>query len=208
MDSHAATPTQRMGRFLLPIFLLLIIPFFPSQTKESDRISTPVALNGPIRYTLENGPTKFQKYPGQKPLCPRETRYHPIILAASMKYNVDPALVKAIIKAESGYNPTAVSKKGAVGLMQLMPATANVLGVEDLFNPEHNINGGVKYLRQLINRFAGNLELAVAAYNSGIGSVSKYEGIPPYKATRYYVKTVLKYYRCYKDSLDRENSKV
>lgn len=128
----------------------------------------------------------------------KEQHYQSMILAASNRHSVDPALVKAIIMAESNYNPTAISEKGAVGLMQLMPQTAVALGVEDSFDPEHNINGGVKYLKQLLNHFKGDLELAVAAYNAGIGTVVRYQGIPPYKATRYYVKRVFEYYRHYK----------
>lgn len=208
MESHIHFPIRRMRWFFLPIFSLVIIPFFPFQIKELGTISAPVILNSSNHVTLENRAVKVQKFLGQKRLCAREICYHPIILAASLRYRVDPALVKAIIMAESGYNPTAISKKGAAGLMQLMPATANSLGVEDVFNPEHNVYGGVKYIRQLVNRFDGNLVLAIAAYNAGISNVRKYEGIPPFKATHYYVKKVLEYYEFYKGMMDGKSNRV
>ena len=124
--------------------------------------------------------------------------FHPIILEAAGQYQVEPALIKAIIMAESGYNPLAISKKGAIGLMQLMPGTAEALGVEDIFDPEHNINAGVKYFRQLLGKFNGNVRLSLAAYNAGTKKVMKYQGIPPFKSTQYYVKKVFEYYQYYK----------
>ncbi|MCD6224380.1 MAG: lytic transglycosylase domain-containing protein, partial [Deltaproteobacteria bacterium] len=99
---------------------------------------------------------------------------------------------------ESGYNPKALSKKGARGLMQLMPRTAKWLGVVDSFNPEHNINGGVRYLKQLLKQFDGDVELALAAYNAGSRNVRQYNGVPPFKATKFYITKVFKYYDIYK----------
>jgi soluble lytic murein transglycosylase-like protein len=133
----------------------------------------------------------------------KERTLHQIILLAASRHKVDPALVKAIIKAESGYNPKAVSKKGAMGLMQLMPRTAEALGVEDedIFNPENNINAGVKHLKKLLIQFKGNVRLAVAAYNAGTKTVREYNDIPPYEATRHYVNKVLEYYQYYKKQL-------
>jgi len=130
-----------------------------------------------------------------------ENRFHPIIIRAASRYNVDAALIKAVIKAESGYNARAVSKRGAMGLMQLMPGTAEELGVVDGFNPEHNINGGVRYLKRLMDRFDGNISLALAAYNAGSRKVRHYNGIPPFKATHIYIKKVFRYYRIYSDQM-------
>jgi soluble lytic murein transglycosylase-like protein len=134
--------------------------------------------------------------------------YNPIIQKAAERYEIDPALVKAIIMAESNYNPRAVSKMGARGLMQLMPATAEALGVEDIFNPEHNIHAGVRYFRQLLDRFDGNIELALAAYNAGSRKVRKYKGIPPFRATQIYIEKVFVYYERYKKEMAGELERV
>ena len=131
-----------------------------------------------------------------------ERLFQPIVLKAADRYKVDPAMVMAIIMAESSYNPKAISKKGAKGLMQLMPTTARSLGVKDSFNPEHNINAGVRYFKKLLNQFDGDVELALAAYNAGGRKVREHRGIPPFGATRYYIKKVIKYYRYYKTQID------
>jgi len=129
----------------------------------------------------------------------KERLFHPIILQEAKRYKIDPCLVKAIIMAESGYNPKAISKRGAKGLMQLMPSTAEALGVVDIFNPKQNISGGIRYFKQLVKRFDGNVKLALAAYNAGSQKVRHYQGIPPFKATQYYIEKVFKYYELYKD---------
>lgn len=112
---------------------------------------------------------------------------------ASIKYNVPVNLLKAIGKAESDFNPNAVSKSGAQGVMQLMPKTAEGLGVTDSFDPEQNIMGGSKYISDLLKRYDGDTKLALAAYNAGMGNVKKYGGIPPFKETQNYVVKVMKY---------------
>lgn len=122
-----------------------------------------------------------------------------IIQKAAELHRIDSALITAIIKAESGFNPNAVSKRGAKGLMQLMPQTAKSLGVEDCFNPELNIHAGVEYFKKLLNRFDGDVKLALAAYNAGSRKVRQYNGVPPFKETQYYVKAVFDYYEYYKE---------
>ena len=126
--------------------------------------------------------------------------YNRIIHNAADAYEIDPALIKAVIMAESRYNPNAVSKRGARGLMQLMPATAKALGVTDLFNPEDNIFGGALYLKTLIDKFNGDIKLALAAYNAGSRYVKKYGGVPPFKQTRHYLNKVLKYHQLFKEN--------
>lgn len=138
--------------------------------------------------------------PTKKPPPPsRSTLLSPVIKRAAAQYHVDPALVHAIIFAESGYNPTAVSKRGAMGLMQLMPGTAKAMGVKNCFDPEHNIYGGVKYFKKLFNQFDGDVKLALAAYNAGSRKVRQFNGVPPFRATENYIQKVLKYYKIYKE---------
>lgn len=126
--------------------------------------------------------------------------FEQLIKTCSTKYGVNPSLVKAVIHAESGYNPNAVSSKGASGLMQLMPSTAKSLKVADRFNPKDNVEGGVRYLRFLLDTFKGDVSLAVAAYNAGLNKVARYGGIPPYNETRTYVNRVLGYMKSYQES--------
>ncbi len=120
-----------------------------------------------------------------------------LITEYASKNNLQDSLVKAVIKAESGFDPKAVSKAGAQGLMQLMPDTAKSLGVKDSLNPEQNIIGGTKYLKNMMDKFNGNVQKALAAYNAGPGAVDRYGGIPPYKETQEYVSKVLKYQEQY-----------
>lgn len=124
-----------------------------------------------------------------------QSKYNDIIVAASKKFDVDAALVSAVIKAESDYNPRERSNKGARGLMQLMPATASRFGVTDSYDPAQNIHAGTRYLRWLLNTFDGNADLAVAAYNAGEGNVWKYEGVPPFRETVNYINRIAKHIR-------------
>lgn len=116
----------------------------------------------------------------------------------AQKNNLDPDFIKAVVKQESGFNPDAKSKCGAMGLMQLMPSTAKGLGVIDAFDPEQNIEGGTKYLKSMLNRFNNDPKLALAAYNAGPGAVQKYGDIPPYRETQNYVKNILSSYEAIK----------
>jgi len=133
-------------------------------------------------------------------------RYNTVIWKAAERYQVDYALVKAVIKTESNFNPQAVSRAGAKGLMQLMPGTANALGIDNSFHPEDNIQGGVRHLRYLLDLFQGDMRLALAAYNSGEKVVFRYNGIPPYRETRKYIKQVLRYFHNYRSELRNPES--
>jgi soluble lytic murein transglycosylase-like protein len=119
----------------------------------------------------------------------RDTAYGELIAAAAQTHGVDPILVQALIQVESNYQPRARSHKGAMGLMQLMPGTAAQLAVDDPYDPDQNLRGGIAYLGRMVERFE-TLELALAAYNAGPGAVDKYDGVPPYRETREYVRTV------------------
>jgi len=189
------------GAIICGIIAIIVISFmtvFPNQTVSEDiklvlKEQRPYKLEVHHIRSLDNYPLFRQSE--------RERSFSPIIFAAANRHSVDPALVKAVIMVESSYDPMAISKKGAIGLMQLMPNTAAALGVEDSLNPEHNINGGVKYLKQLLNQFQGDLQLALAAYNAGSRKVKKYKGIPPYKATQNFVEKVFQYYQHYKKEI-------
>jgi soluble lytic murein transglycosylase-like protein len=121
---------------------------------------------------------------------PPNQAYEDIIQEAATEYDMDPALIRAVMQTESAFHPYAVSRAGAEGLMQLMPALADEMGVSDSFDPRENIMGGARYLKRLLEYHNGNLDLALASYNAGPGNVERYGGIPPFRETRKYVKTI------------------
>ena len=169
-----------------------------------------------FQYTDEYGVEHFSNVPTDPRFKPRlsprrqtfpSSRYsyfefHSIIHSVALQQGMDPQLIRAMIKTESNFNPYAVSKKGARGLMQLMPPTALSLSVKNSFDPTENIRGGVRYIKYLLIRFNNNLILALAAYNAGETSVLKYKKVPPFKETRNYISRVI--YR-YKRYLSEEN---
>lgn len=169
---------------------------FNMLTNQKQEVS---GFDGVLRQALNSDSPELPKELYVKPFgqtfnAPK-TELDDIIRKCAKDNNLDENLVKAVIKAESGFNTQAKSPVGALGLMQLMPATAKGLGVNNPLDPEQNIAGGTKYLKGLINRFDGRLDYALAAYNAGSGAVKKYGGIPPYPETQNYVKKVLDYHK-------------
>lgn len=132
---------------------------------------------------------------GPQETVPGKAGLAELVKRAAQKYNLPVALVNSVIEAESGFNPRSLSSTGAAGLMQLMPGTARAMGVRNVWDPADNIDGGCRYLRQMLDRYRGSLPLALAAYNAGPGSVDKYGGIPPFAETQAYVRRILSSYR-------------
>jgi soluble lytic murein transglycosylase len=124
--------------------------------------------------------------------------YDDLIQTASGRNNIDAALIRAVIKAESDFNARARSQKGAMGLMQLMPETARLHNIGDAYNPSENVEAGARHLRMLLDRYQGDLELSLAAYNAGSAAVERYRGVPPFSETREYVRRVLRFYDSYR----------
>jgi len=160
----------------------------PVVTKLGARKQTPKAiyLPGEISFTGQDRPAVYLDRDGAEKM----------VREAAERHKVDPALVRAVIETESNWNPMARSRKGALGLMQLIPATAQRFGVNDAYNPRQNVDAGVRYLKTLLERYNGNLDLALAAYNAGEGAVDRAGGVPTYRETRNYVQRVQDaYYR-------------
>ena len=172
--------------------------FCPLQPASAEQMYRFVDAKGTVHFS--NVPTDQRYVPiAQDPKrssSMASRRYDDLIRRVARQYDVPPALVKAVIASESNFNASALSPKGAQGLMQLMPATAKALGVRDSYEVEQNVTGGTAYLRQLIDRY-GDWNHALAAYNAGPTAVEEYGGIPPFPETRAYVRRVLKYYRAY-----------
>jgi soluble lytic murein transglycosylase-like protein len=186
--------------------LILFCLFFLTQTSSAG-IYRYEDANGVIHFTNCPRDPKFKLYIREsKEDVENESRFFPardsneydsLISEFSKKYRVDFALIKAIIRAESGFNPRAVSRKGAKGLMQLMPETASRVNVSNIFSPRENIEGGVRYFKYLLSLFNNDLRLSLAAYNAGENIVAQVRSIPPYRETVDYVRKVLSYYQSY-----------
>jgi soluble lytic murein transglycosylase-like protein len=186
--------------------LILLLSLFLLTTPSNAGIYRYVDEKGVIHFTNCPRDAKFKLYIRESSedvgaeggFFTRDSKqYDALISEFSKKYQVDFALIKAIIRAESGFNPTAVSRKGAKGLMQLMPETASRLNVSNIFNPRENIEGGVRYFKYLLSLFDNDIRLSLAAYNAGENLVGELRSIPPYRETIDYVRKVLSYYQSY-----------
>jgi soluble lytic murein transglycosylase len=194
----------------LRVTAALVLLLTPMLAVVAAMVAAPALAGGTIwTYTDDRGVVHFTNVPQdrryqpvpdrdfrQPARVPQHWQYDGLIGLTAREHRVQPALVKAVIAAESNFNPSAVSRKGAQGLMQLMPGTAAKLGVDDPFQPIDNVRGGTAYLRQMLDRY-GDVERALAAYNAGPTAVDRFGGIPPYRETRAYVRRVLAYYRHY-----------
>ncbi len=157
-------------------------------------IDTSSITNATLRRAIEEVNDATRRYDPDAAATSEKSQILSMINKISQTHGVDEKLVQAVIKQESGFNPNAKSKAGAMGLMQLMPSTAKALGVKDPYNATQNVEGGVKYLKSMLNKYNGNVILALAAYNAGPNAVDKYSGVPPYKETQNYVKNILANY--------------
>jgi hypothetical protein len=191
--------SYRLWVAALLVFALCTVPWFTPDAHAGETYSR-IDEEGVTHLTDAPTDPRFRKVAGFSgtangwfavPPSARGSRWGQDIQEIAGRYGVDPALVHAVIGAESAFNPWAVSRKGAQGLMQLMPRTASALGVRDSFNPRDNIEGGVRHLRYLLDRYPGDVSLVLAAYNAGEGSVDQYGGIPPYPETQQYVQKIL-----------------
>lgn len=183
----------------VPVQSFAPAPSILAEERTGETIYQYMDSNGVVNFS--NVPTnpRYKRLRGErtlarlKPTLPA-SKLNEAILRTSHKHSLSPALVHAVIRAESAYNPNAVSSKGAMGLMQLMPGTASLLKVTNPYDPEENISGGVRYLRYLLDRFGGNLELALAAYNAGESRVLRTNQIPRISETQQYVRKVIRFY--------------
>ena len=184
------------------LFCLVAIAFFYGPASARENFYSYKDSNGVIHFSNVRSNVKFKPHSGEGSDAARSDGsldgIHRTIERVARKYSVDSRLVKAIVRAESSFNPYAVSYAGAKGLMQLMPQTAKEMNVANPFDPVQSVDGGVRYFKRLLKLFEYDVKLALAAYNAGRTTVLKYGGIPPYKQTRDYVKKVLRFYDEYK----------
>lgn len=195
-----------MGKILtksLCGLMLIGVTFFVTPAAQGD-IYLYIDSQGVLHFTNTPTSSKYKVYMSEKPGYNKKyyniKSYDDVISEAAMRNSISPSLLKAVIHVESYFNPKAVSRKGALGLMQIMPENLEALNINDPFDPWENIMGGAQYFRAMLERFSGQVDLALAAYNAGPTAVEKYNDIPPYPETQKYVRKVMKVFRIYRKS--------
>jgi len=193
---------RSVNQIIIEIFIAAVLIVIMIDSGHAD-IYKYIDSNGILHFTNTPTSSNYRLYIKERPPATSlnaysTSKYDPIITAASKQHGVSVPLLKAIIKVESDYNPRAISKKGAKGLMQIMPGTLKALSINNGFDPQENIMGGAQYFKQLFNRYKGKLPLALAAYNAGPGVVDRFRSIPPIRETEEYVQKVIKYYYLFK----------
>jgi soluble lytic murein transglycosylase-like protein len=176
----------------LAVALALLALTAPAAQERTAGVVTFVDREGNIKIVSVPAAQSAKRVPAGS--ADRRAELWPTVQETALAHGLDPALVDLVIRMESGYNPRAVSPKGARGVMQLLPSTASAYGVADIFNPKENLRGGIRYLRDLLGRFGSDVRLALAAYNAGPEAVEKHRGVPPYPETRNYVNAILAAY--------------
>ncbi len=195
---------KKFSFFLSHVFIVVFVSVFPVQPVQAD-IYQYIDRDGIIHFTNIPSSVKyrlfFRENKGNSESSRLPDRYDHLLREASERYGVSFPLLKALIKVESNFNPKAVSRAGALGLMQIMPDNIREFNINDPFDPRENIMGGARYLKKMLQRFNGELALALAAYNAGPSTVERFRTIPPIKETENYVKKVLKNYYLFKKLL-------
>lgn len=190
---------QRIALVIVGVLTSGVLFLFPSRAPAD--IYRYIDENGVMHFTNAPTSSKFKLFMRERKLFIAKldsNQFDPIIDQASKRFGLEAPLIKAVIKAESDFDPNAISHKGARGLMQIMPMNFSLLDVENPFDPHQSINAGARYLKEMMDRYQGKLSLSLAAYNAGPGAVDRYGGVPPYQETEEYIDRVMKYYHRFK----------
>ncbi len=192
---------SRKSRWIFKILIAGLISAIPTPKPVLADIFMYIDSHGVLHFTNAPTTSQYKLYIKERPKPSEATKtYDPIIKEASIRYGLAFSLIKAMIRVESNFNSKAVSRKGALGLMQVMPNNLKSLDIGDPFDPKQNIMGGARYFKAMVDRFNGKLPLALAAYNAGPNMVERYKDIPPIEETRNYVKKVMEFFYLYRNS--------